>query len=63
MSKVLYWVVFGRTESGDDLPILLFKSKPSKDRVNAEYREMLPEEYEEIGFVHWQLDEIYEVYE
>ncbi len=55
-SKDWYWISNGRTESGDDLPLLLWNRKPTEKEVEAEYRERLPEEFEEVGFVHFSTD-------
>ena len=46
-------VTYGRTESGDDLPIVVWLYDPTEDDVNSKYRSMLPQEYEECGGVAW----------
>lgn len=51
------FATYGSTESGDDLPVLLWKEEPSKDAVNDVYRSILPEEYDEVGFVCWKVME------
>jgi hypothetical protein len=48
-----YYVSFGKTESSDDLPLLMWDGEPSDEMVDAAYRELLPDEYEEVGFVSW----------
>jgi hypothetical protein len=50
------WVTYGNTESGDDLKVVVWRHEPTKEEVNAVYREIHPEEYEEVGFVNWKLD-------
>lgn len=52
----MVWITYGKTESSDDLPLVSWKQKPSDDMVEAKYKELLPEEYEEVGFVNWKLD-------
>lgn len=49
-------VTYGRTESGDDLPVLIWPKSPTDEEVDAKYRELLPTEYEEVGFVNWSKD-------
>lgn len=56
MAKKKIWATTGRTESGDDLEILLWDHKPTDKEVDAYYRESLPEEYEEVGFVNHQTE-------
>lgn len=51
------WVSYGSTESSDDLPVLLWKKKPTDKMVERAYRKLLPLEFEEIGFVNWKLSE------
>lgn len=46
------FVTYGKTESGDDLPLLVWRSRPHEETVDAKYRKMLPDEYEEVGFVN-----------
>lgn len=51
------YITKGITESGDDLPVVLWKGrKPKNEEVDAKYRELLPEEYEEVGFVNWDIE-------
>ena len=55
--KVL--VVYGKTESSDDLPVLVFATEPSKDEINAQYKQLCPEEFDEVdgpGCVYWQTE-------
>lgn len=63
-------VTYGRTESGDDLPVLLWKYYPSNEDINIKYKELLPAEFEEIdsegtnwapGFVNWNIEAAPEV--
>ncbi len=51
------WASFGKTESGDDLPVLLWHSneEPIEGKVDEAYRKLLPIEYEEVGWVVWKL--------
>ncbi len=52
----MVWASFGKTESGDELPVLLWRgTPPSSAAVDAAYRKLLPIEYEEIGHVLWHL--------
>lgn len=63
MSKLL-WVTFGKTESGDDLRLIVWGiKKPTNNQVEAVYKEMYPYEYEEVGYVYWVIDRafIYDV--
>ena len=53
------WATHGTTESGDDLPIVLWFDKPSDEEIDAWYKNWAPEEYSEVGFVHWNLVEAY----
>jgi hypothetical protein len=50
------YVTYGRTESGDDLPVIIWKRKPSNKKVEAAYKEHVPYEYEAGCPVSWQLD-------
>ncbi|MBD9542194.1 hypothetical protein IB276_22375 [Ensifer sp. ENS04] len=47
-------VTYGQTESADDLPVLIWGHEPSTEEIDAKYRELLPQEYEEVGFVNWK---------
>jgi hypothetical protein len=52
------WVSTGNTESGDDLALIFWgPKKPLNSNVEAFYREAYHQEYEEVGFVHWELVE------
>lgn len=51
------YVSYGRTESGDDLPVIVWRDKPTDDAVEAAYKELMPYEYEEDCPVSWQLEE------
>jgi len=55
------WATYGLTDSGDDLPILLWGHEPSKDEVDARYSAILPDEYSECGGVSWDIQELGEV--
>jgi hypothetical protein len=54
----------GSTESGDDLPILLFSEPPEAEAVDARYREMMPDEYiieddgSEFSCVNWEVSAV-----
>ena len=50
-----YWVSFGKTESSDDLPVIMWDGKPTRRMVDKTYKELLPDEYSEVGFVNWSL--------
>lgn len=48
----------GITESSDKLPRILWVGrKPTDEEIDAKYAELLPEEYEEVGFVNWHIEE------
>lgn len=52
------WVTYGRTESGDGLPVLFWGDKePTAQQIDEAYYGLLPEEYDEVGFVSWTKDE------
>ncbi|MCP1937371.1 hypothetical protein J2R95_003166 [Bradyrhizobium japonicum] len=51
------YVSYGSTESGDDLPVIVWRRKPSNKKVEEAYKELVPYEYEEGCPVSWQLDE------
>lgn len=55
MSQQL-WVTYGHTESHDDLPVVIWHHKPTDEEIDEYYASILPEEYEEVGFVNWTLD-------
>jgi hypothetical protein len=51
------WLTTGQTESCDKLPSILWKGrKPTSEEIDAKYKELLPDEYSEVGFVNWDLD-------
>lgn len=50
------YVTYGITESGDDIGVIIWRHPPTVDEVDAAYREIWPEEYEEVGFVNWKLE-------
>jgi hypothetical protein len=50
------WVTYGRTESGDDLQVIVWNRKPTHDEVDAAYKEIYEIEYEEVGFVNWTIE-------
>lgn len=52
------WATFGRTESGDCLGITLWDHHPEAKEVDEYYAKILPEEYSEVGFVNWRVEEI-----
>jgi len=57
VKKSKTYVTKGITESSDDLPMILWKGrKPTDEEVDAKYQELLPEEYEDVGFVNWELE-------
>jgi hypothetical protein len=49
------WLSSGRTESGDDLPIIMWDGKPSDDEVLEAYVEIYGEEERE--YISWMLEE------
>lgn len=50
------WVTYGRTESGDDLEVIIWGAvKPTDEQVDGEYERLMPTEYEEVGSVNWTL--------
>lgn len=51
------WASTGRTESGDDLRVLIWNEKPTKEQVDAAYKKLCPIEYREVGFVNHRTDE------
>ena len=52
-SRIGYWVSIGTTESGDDLPPVVWSGgMPTKEMVDDHYRKLMPNEYEEVGGVH-----------
>lgn len=65
MTKIVA-ATYGSTESGDDLPILLWAYHPSVEDVNAKYKELLPAEFEDPnenggggyspGCVNWSIE-------
>lgn len=57
MSDLIHFVTRGVTESGDDLPTVYWGTQaPTDEEVDNWYREWSPIEYEEVGFVNWELD-------
>jgi hypothetical protein len=50
------WVTYGRTESGDNLPVVIWKHKPTEREINKWYRTWSPEEYKDAGGVSWKLE-------
>ncbi len=52
-----YWSTFGKTESGDDLPVLLWASEdaPTPEMIDVAYHKLVPIEYEDVGHVCWRL--------
>jgi hypothetical protein len=51
----MMYVLIGHTESGDSLEPVIFREKPSNKRVEELLRDVYREEYEEVGFVHWDI--------
>lgn len=49
------WVVYGQTESTDDLIPLVFLHPPEMIEIENIYRGMYPDEYSSVGFVHWSI--------
>lgn len=43
------WAVTAQSESGDDYGVWLFKTKPTKERLEAEARKRAPGEFEDGG--------------
>jgi hypothetical protein len=54
---IFMWIAKGDTESGDELQVLIFELKPSREEVEKIYRRLYPIEYEEVGFVHFDISE------
>jgi hypothetical protein len=51
------YLTTGLTESSDKIPSVLWKGrKPTHEEVDAKYKELLPYEYEEVGFVNWDIE-------
>ena len=44
MQKVI-WASYGQTESGDDIPILLWDHQPTDEEMHKAYKTLLPAEY------------------
>lgn len=55
------YATYGTTESGDDLQIVVWNHLPQTDEIDNLYKEYYPEEYEEVGFVHWQIMKVEQV--
>lgn len=55
------YATYGRTESGDDLQVIVWDHVPTDEEVNKIYKEWYPEEYEYVGFVGWQLMVVKEI--
>lgn len=52
------WVVTWVTESGDrGVFAIQSERKPPKDQIDAILYRMMPTEYEEVGFVDWEIEE------
>lgn len=45
--KVAKFISYGQTESGDEMPFVLWSFEPTKEQMHAKYRELMPEEYVE----------------
>jgi len=52
------FATYGRTESGDDIPVLLFDKRPTEDEVHARYRDLLPQEYDDDCPVSYSVDTV-----
>lgn len=56
------WVITGCTESGDEVPPLVFdrETRPSLEEINNLYKNTLPEEYEddECDGVHFFINNV-----
>lgn len=48
------WIVDGHTESSDHF-CEVFAYEPTEEQVDAHLAAVMPEEYEEVGFTHWEL--------
>lgn len=53
--RATIYVTYGTTESGDALQLLLWDHNPTDEMVEDAYRDMYPEEFEQIGFVNWDI--------
>ena len=53
----------GSTESGDDIGLTVWYHKPTDEEVENMYKNdpWLKEEYDEVGFIHWEFYEFNEV--
>lgn len=51
------YATYGRTESGDYIPVLLWDNSPPDEVVHAKYAELLPFEYGEGCPVSYSIDE------
>jgi len=51
----MVYVVHGQTESGDELQPLVWKDRPTIPMIEGALRRMYPIEYEQVGFVNWEL--------
>jgi len=47
------WVTYGKTDSMDDLQIVSWDHKPTREEGDDMYRKLYPEEFEKVGFVDW----------
>lgn len=46
------FVTHGHTESGDDMPLVVWPQRPSFETVVAAYRDLIPYEFEVFGDSH-----------
>lgn len=49
MTRPSVFISHGRTESGDDMPMVAWSQEPDDGAVIDHYRELLPEEFEAFG--------------
>jgi hypothetical protein len=54
------YATYGTTESGDILQIIVWNHVPLVDEIDKIYEEWYPSEYEEVGFVNWQIMKVEE---
>lgn len=54
-----YWISFGTTESGDNLCHIMYDHSPTKEEVDIAYRNIYPQEYEEVGHVYAYVTQLF----
>jgi hypothetical protein len=55
------YATYGKTESGDDLQVIVWNHLPLGEEIDAIYKEWYPLEYKEIGFVNWQIMKVEQI--